>query len=137
MSALTVVSSTVSNYRYTDYHFTTPTPTATRCPTSKPLAAGRIDSESSAGFIITMHAPGPTSAAVVRRDDRDERCKRCLPVAEGITSACSCFFTAGPQQTVTRNTTLAVSTYTTTTTSTVYRPRVRTRTLADASSDRI
>ncbi|MCJ1362808.1 hypothetical protein MMC16_001914 [Acarospora aff. strigata] len=126
---------TVSNWRYTDYHYTTPTPTSTRCPTANAFAAKLADSESSAGLIRTRHAPSPTPAALVRRADSNEKCKDCLPVAEGITSACSCFFTAGPQQTVTQNQTVATSTYTTTTTSTTYIYSVRTRTIAGALSN--
>ncbi|MCJ1250703.1 hypothetical protein MMC30_007931 [Trapelia coarctata] len=129
----TIVSTvTVSNYRYTDYHYTTPTPTKlASCGTPHALAAPLAAQTVSSGDLILtkVAAARPTAAALM---PRNQKCQSCPPIKEGITSACSCFFTAGPQQTVTHNHTVATGTVYSTTTTTTFVYSVRTRTVAGA-----
>jgi len=121
--------STATDYGYTVYKYTSPKPTATSCP--DPNAGARIVPQLAGSMLVTTRVSAPSGApAVVPRDqdDRGGKCKDCLPVVEGISSACACFFSAGPQQTVTRQQTVAVLTVTVTTTT--YALPARTRTLA-------
>jgi hypothetical protein len=124
-------SSTVSNFRYTDYHYTTPTPTKlARCGTPQALAAPlAAQTMASADLILTKIAgAGPTAAPLMPRNQG--KCKSCPPIKDGITTACSCFFPPGPQQTVTRSKTVGTGTIYSTTTTTTYIYSVRTRTIA-------
>jgi hypothetical protein len=123
-------SSTATDFGYTVYRYTSPRPTSTTCPDRN--AGARIVPQLVGSMLVTTRAPGPTPAVVPRgQDDRGGKCKDCLPVVEGISSACGCFFPPGPQQTVTRQQTVTVVTVTVTTTTSVL--PARTRTLAGMS----
>ena len=87
----------------------------------------------SSGDLILSKVAGPRSTAAALMP-RNQNCPNCPPIKEGITSACSCFFTPGPQQTVTRDHTVATGTITSTTTTTTFVYSVRTRTLAGTYS---
>jgi hypothetical protein len=118
------------------YKYTTPVPTATSCADPNAPAAARIGPQLAGSLLVTTKAPTPSGAPAVvvprGQDDRNGKCKGdCLPVVEGISSACACFFSAGPQQTVTRQKTVTVLTVTETTTT--YAQAARTRTLAGMS----
>lgn len=102
-------------------------------PTNAFAAPLAVSTKSSADLILTRLAPTPSGSGLMRRGKGDDRGSKCLPIKEGITSACNCFFPPGPQQTVTKNHTIATGTYTTTTTSTTYSYTVRTRTVAGTS----
>lgn len=122
--------STVTNYRYTNYIYTTAMPTKLAgCGTTQALAAPLA--AASPGLILTKVAgAGPTAAPLMLR--HQGKCESCPPVKDGIKTACSCFFPSGPPQTIIQTQTVATGTIYSTTTSTTNVYIFRTRTIAGA-----